>query len=159
MLSNQKELEEIIKKKQFNKEEIHKLIPQREPFLMIDRVLNMDVKNEEITCEKKISFDTDKYLQGHFPNNPVVPGVIMIEMMAQASSVLGKILNIDKNGTFLLVNIDNCKFSGMATIGDILTIKAQNYRKKGNLFISNCNVIKNETIIAKCQITAFLKEI
>ena len=83
----------------------------------------------------------------------------MIEMMAQTSCVLCKSVNIDKIGTYLLTGVDKCKFAGISTIGDELNIYAEIIREKKDLFISTCNIAKNDKIIAQCQITAFRKEI
>ena len=69
------------------KEDIKKYLPHREPFLFVDEVVNIDEENG-IHAKKFVSED-EYFLQGHFPNNPIFPGVIIIEALGQASGILG----------------------------------------------------------------------
>ena len=68
-------------------EEISKFLPHREPFLFIDEIVNIEL-GKKIHCIKRNSSNED-YFRGHFPNNPVMPGVIILEALAQASGILG----------------------------------------------------------------------
>ena len=70
-----------------SKNDVLKYLPHREPFLFVDEVLTLN-KGSDIHAIKRLSGDED-YLKGHFPNNPVMPGVIIIEALAQASGILG----------------------------------------------------------------------
>ena len=70
-----------------SKDDIKKYLPHREPFLFIDEVVNIN-KNHEIHARKIIS-NNEYFLEGHFPGNPIFPGVIIIEAMGQASGILG----------------------------------------------------------------------
>ena len=114
------------------------------------------VDEKKVVCQKCIS-SNEWYLAGHFPGNPVMPGVLMVEGMAQAASIIGKALAIEEEGVLLFASIDECKFSGMATVGDILIVEAIVTKIRGQLVIGECCIKKNDQIIAKCNLKAFRK--
>ena len=74
------------------KDDIKKYLPHRKPFLFIDEVIDID-KNNEIHARKYISKD-EYFLEGHFPDNPIFPGVIIIEALGQASGILGFVTTV-----------------------------------------------------------------
>ena len=88
-------------------EEIKKLLPHRHPFLLIDRVENI-VPGESCTAYKNVSYDA-WFFQGHFPNAPIMPGVLIIEAMAQAAGVLAlsSVSNNDSPDSVLFASINN----------------------------------------------------
>ena len=151
-------LKTLILQKSFDYKGIYEFIPQRPPFLMLDKVIDINIENKKVVCQKCIS-SNEWYLQGHFPSNPVMPGVLMVEGMAQAASIIGKALSVEEKGVLLFASIDECKFLGTATAGDVLTIEAIVEKIKGPLVIGNCCVKKNQEIIARCSLKAFRKEI
>ena len=149
---------DLITQKSFGYNGICRIIPQRPPFLMIDKVINLDIKNKIAICQKCVSAN-EGFFAGHFPNNPIMPGVLMIEAMAQTASIIGKALMNGKKGTLLFASADNVKFSGIATAGDILTIEAKVTKLRDPLVVGECNVKKQEEIICSCSLKAFRKEI
>ena len=90
-----------------SKDEIKKYLPHREPFLFVDEVININ-KNSDIHAKKFISED-EYFLQGHFPNNPIFPGVIIIEALGQVSGILG-FVSMDKTpeegSIYVLAGVD-----------------------------------------------------
>ena len=86
-LNHQFSLKNLASKMQISKDDIKKYLPHREPFLFIDEVVNID-KNNEIHARKMIT-SNEYFLKGHFPGNPIFPGVIIIEALGQASGILG----------------------------------------------------------------------
>ncbi|UCD67206.1 MAG: 3-hydroxyacyl-ACP dehydratase FabZ [Betaproteobacteria bacterium] len=107
-------------------QEIMRLLPHRYPFLLIDRVLACEA-GKEIVALKNVTIN-EPYFGGHFPNFPVMPGVLIIEAMAQASALLAFKtfdLTIDASNVFYFVGIDAARFKKPVTPGDQLIVKAQ----------------------------------
>ncbi len=101
---------------------IQRLLPHRYPFLMVERVVAFE-PGKHIVCTKNVSIN-EPYFQGHFPGQPVMPGVLVIEALAQAGGVLSQ-LTQQENASgklFYLVKIDNAKFSRMVVPGDRLEL-------------------------------------
>lgn len=111
--------------------EIERCIPHRFPFLLVDKVLAYE-PGVSIKAIKNVSIG-DPVLQGHFPGNPVMPGVYMVEAMAQASAVLGK-LSTEASDTCLLMEIDETRFRRIVRPGDTLELKIDVLKQRGNFF-------------------------
>lgn len=159
MLKNEEKLSKLnklINEKSFGRDGVCEFIPQREPFLMIDSVIEINVFNKKVICQKHINSD-EWYLHGHFPNNPVMPGVLMVESMAQAASIIGEALTLENDGIILFAGIEKCNFHDIATVGDTLIIEAEITNIRGPLIIGNCCVKKNDKIIVDCKLKAFKK--
>ena len=101
--------------------EVLKYLPHREPFLFIDEVIDIDLGNS-IHAIKKVLPEED-YLRGHFPRNPIMPGVIIIEALAQASGILG-FKTMDKTpqegSLYVFAGVDNVRFRKRVRPGDTL---------------------------------------
>jgi 3-hydroxyacyl-[acyl-carrier-protein] dehydratase len=101
--------------------EVLKYLPHREPFLFIDEVIEIDLGNS-IHAIKKVLPEED-YLRGHFPGNPIMPGVIIIEALAQASGILG-FKTMDKTpqegSLYVFAGVDNVRFRKRVRPGDTL---------------------------------------
>ncbi|USS84775.1 3-hydroxyacyl-ACP dehydratase FabZ [Fructilactobacillus myrtifloralis] len=102
-----------------NAKEIMELIPNRYPILFIDRVDEM-TPGESIVATKNVTIN-EEYFQGHFPGNPVMPGVLIIESMAQVASILILSSPQFEHKTAYLGSIKNAKFRRMVEPGDVLT--------------------------------------
>ncbi len=102
--------------------EIMGLLPHRFPFLLIDKIVEC-TPGTSITAIKNVSVN-EPFFQGHFPGNPVLPGVLIIEAMAQAGGVLSHITvgDIDPKPLFYLVGVDEARFRRPVTAGDQLEI-------------------------------------
>ena len=101
---------------------IQKLLPHRYPFLLVDRVLDFESASH-IRCIKNVTFN-EPFFQGHFPGQPVMPGVLVIEALAQAGGLLTQLSQITESAgkVFYLVKVDNAKFSRMVVPGDQLEL-------------------------------------
>lgn len=110
-------------------------LPHRFPFLLVDRVLEL-VPGERILALKNVSFN-EPFFTGHFPNHPVMPGVLIIEALAQAAGVLSfKTLGEQpKDGSlYLFVGIDNARFKSQVVPGDQLMLKVCIERRLRNIW-------------------------
>ena len=118
-----------------NKEEIKKILPHREPMLLVDEVELIDG-----VAHGKCHIRGDEYfLQGHFPGNPVVPGVIQCEMMAQSACVL-LASGAAEGCTPMFTSLDKVKFRGQVKHGDTLEKEGGSTRKRGNFYLATCKV-------------------
>jgi beta-hydroxyacyl-ACP dehydratase FabZ len=109
-------------------QEILSILPHRYPFLLVDRVIEHDP--ERIVALKNVSWN-EPFFQGHFPDAPIMPGVLIIEALAQAGGILAaRQIGLDPTThVMLFVAIDNCKFRRPVTPGDQLMLHAQLLRK------------------------------
>jgi len=128
---------------QLDYEDITKILPHRYPFLFIDKVISI-VPGKEIIATKNVSFN-DNFFQGHFPGNPVMPGVLQIEAIAQAAGIMGLYKKGDDqapDGKVLFMGIDNARFRGIVRPGDVLRIevKMQQFRRGTGKFSGKCYV-------------------
>lgn len=142
----------------FNIEEIKKIIPHRDPFLLIDEIIDGD-PGKNVTAIKNVTND-DYFLKGHFPGNPIMPGVLILECMAQASCFLqfNTVENPDKK-MMLLSIINHVKFMQKVIPGDSLVIYVElvkyrlgTARIKGSASVNNKIVAKADfmaTVVAK----------
>ncbi len=114
-----------------NKEEIKKIIPHREPFLFIDEVKEV-IPGKYVSAVKKVSAD-EYYFKGHFPCNPVMPGVILVETMAQAGAVSILLMEEHKGKLVLFAGIDKVRFKKIIKPDDMLEIELKIISMKRNV--------------------------
>ncbi|HKX44530.1 MAG TPA: 3-hydroxyacyl-ACP dehydratase FabZ [Burkholderiaceae bacterium] len=114
--------------------EILRRLPHRYPFLLVDRVIELE-KGKRITALKNVSMN-EPYFVGHFPHRPVMPGVMMLEALAQASAILAfddaGVLP-DANNVFYFVGIDGARFKRPVEPGDQLLLHSQFERSRGGI--------------------------
>ena len=106
-----------------NKEDIEKIIPQRDPFLMIDEVEGY-VPGESCIAYKYVRED-EYYFKGHFPGNPIMPGVLMVEALAQTGAVAILSMEENKGRNALFGGINNLKFKKQVVPGDVLKLEVK----------------------------------
>jgi 3-hydroxyacyl-[acyl-carrier-protein] dehydratase len=109
---------------------IQRIIPHRYPFLLVDKVVDID-GTTSATGIKNVTMN-EPHFQGHFPGTPIMPGVTIIEAMAQTSAVMvGATMGLmDKNMLIYFMGIDNCKFRRKVVPGDVLRMTVQTTRGK-----------------------------
>ena len=112
-----------------NQEQIKEIIPHRDPFLLIDEVLEMEL-GKRIVARKHIKAD-DFWFKGHFPEYPVVPGVLMIEMLAQAGAVAMLSMEEHKGKIGFLAGVDKAKFRRQVVPGDTLLLEVEIIKVRG----------------------------
>ena len=116
---------------------IQALLPHRYPFLLVDRVVEFE-PHKRVLGIKNVTLN-EPYFQGHFPGHPVMPGVLVIEALAQAGGILTQLSHqADATGKlFYLVKIDNAKFSRMVVPGDRLELEVTLKRTIRNMALFN----------------------
>jgi 3-hydroxyacyl-[acyl-carrier-protein] dehydratase len=142
-----------------NIQEILSMIPHRYPFIMIDRVIDYDTHN--LTAIKNVSIN-EPYIQGHFPGNHIMPGVMMIESMAQASTVLAfkhiednsDIMKYFKGAGVLFSGADQIKFKKVVLPGDQLYVYTTLVRNARNLFEFESRIEVQGIIVAEAKLKA-----
>lgn len=112
-----------------NRQQIEEVLPHRDPFLLIDEVVEME-PGKSVKARKYIKAD-DFWFKGHFPQKPVVPGVLIIEMLAQAGAVAMLSLDENKGKIGFLGGVDKAKFRRMVVPGDVLTLDVEIIKVKG----------------------------
>ena len=139
-------------------EKIMEMIPHRYPFLLIDRVINL-VPNESATGIKNVSVN-EPHFTGHFPSRRVMPGVLIIEAMAQTSAILVvETLNLHSAGKLVyFMSIENARFRKPVVPGDTMHIHVKKDRNRGNVwkFISEATV--EGVRVAEATFTAMIMD-
>ncbi|MES2663873.1 MAG: 3-hydroxyacyl-ACP dehydratase FabZ [Pseudomonadota bacterium] len=133
--------------------DIQTLLPHRFPFLLVDRVIDFQ-PNEWIHAYKNITVN-ESFFQGHFPDNPLMPGVLIIEAIAQTCGLLG-FLSIGKppqsSTQYVLVGADDMRFKAPVIPGDRLSIHAKLIHKKRGIWKFDCVADVDKKIVSKGQI-------
>jgi 3-hydroxyacyl-[acyl-carrier-protein] dehydratase len=134
--------------------EIMETIPHRYPFLMLDRVLEMTA--DSVVGLKNVTIN-EPFFQGHFPGEPIMPGVMIIEAMAQAGAVLGlSLLQHLKGNSVYFMGMDKVRFRKPVRPGDQLVIKAQLMKQKGTIFKIKAEAFVDEHLVAEAELMAML---
>lgn len=134
-----------------NKEEIKEIIPQREPFLMIDEVEEY-VPGESAIAYKNVD-ENEWYFKGHFPGNPIMPGVLIAESLAQTGAVAILSMEENKGRNALFGGIDKMKFKKMVVPGDRLKLEVRIIKRKGPIGVGEAIAKVNDKIAAKGELT------
>lgn len=148
-----------INQKQLSYMDIFHTLPHRFPFLLVDKVLDLkrgDKKGlgDEVVAQKNVTFN-EPYFQGHFPENPIMPGVIVIEAMAQTSAMMAyRPHPKGEKWKFFILGIDKARFRKPIVPGDVLHIKCKTTKIKGVFYTFDCGVHCDGELKAEAEIFA-----
>lgn len=117
-MANQKE-----HPKRMDVKDIVKILPHRYPFLLVDKITELDMEKGTIVGLKNVTIN-EAFFQGHFPDAPIMPGVLILEALAQAGGVLVHLLS-NSNKIAVLLNVNQAKFRTPVKPGDTLTLKCE----------------------------------
>ncbi len=134
-----------------NKEQIKEIIPQREPFLMIDEVEDY-IPGESAIAYKYIN-ESEYYFKGHFPSNPIMPGVLITESLAQTGAVAILSMEENKGKNALFGGIDKMKFKRQVVPGDKLKLEVKIIKRKGPIGVGEALATVDGKVAAKGELT------
>lgn len=143
----------------YNVEEIMKMIPHRYPFLLVDR-LEIEVPGEKGIGLKNVTMN-EEFFQGHFPNNPVMPGVLQIEAMAQTAGAIV----VEARGNYeekkvgvFFMSIDAVKFRKPVKPGDQLKMHVEKIKARRNVFVFRGETKVDGQVVSEAEFTAMIVE-
>lgn len=142
----------------FEIQELLRLLPHRYPFLLVDRVVDY-VANDSIVAYKNVSFN-EPFFQGHFPGLPVMPGVLIVEAMAQAGGlmVLKSMGEAIDGKIFLFSGIERVRFRKQVVPGDTLELRSKLIRQKMMLWKMSGQALVNGKLAAEAELTAAIAD-
>lgn len=133
-----------------NREQIMEVIPHRDPFLLIDEVLEME-EGKRVSARKYMRED-DYWFKGHFPEKPVTPGVLMVEMLAQAGAVCILSQPEFKGKIALFAGIDKVKFRRQVVPGDVLDLEVEIISQRGPIGVGKAVASVDGQKAVTCEI-------
>ena len=140
--------------------EIQKILPHRFPFLLVDRITAL-VPGESVEGYKNVTIG-EQIFQGHFPDHPIYPGVMIIEGMAQAGGVLAfqsmdaKGQENTKDKVVYFMSIDNAKFRNPVRPGDQLVYKLSVIKQRGNIWVLDAKAHVDDKLVAEAELKAMI---
>lgn len=140
--------------------QIMKHLPHRYPFLLVDRVLEL-VPNERVVAIKNVTMN-EPHFPGHFPNHPVMPGVLMIEALAQTAGLLAfksADLPVDENTVIYFVGIDGARFKRPVVPGDQLLMEANVLRVSRGIWKFAAKATVNGQLAVEAELMCTLKQL
>lgn len=143
----------------YNISEIMKMLPHRYPFLLVDR-LEIETPGEKGVGIKNLTMN-ELFFQGHFPDNPIMPGVLQIEAMAQTAGciVVCADENYEKNKrNVLFMSVDGVKFRKPVRPGDQLKMHLEKIRERRNIYVFKGVAMVDDTIVSEAELTAMIVE-
>lgn len=130
-------------------------LPHRYPFLLIDRIINIDA-DDSATGVKNVTIN-EPHFAGHFPENPIMPGVLIIEAMAQtAGAICLHARGVDRPGVVYFMTIDNAKFRKPVVPGDQLLLHVKKMKSRGNIVKFACIAEVDGDKVAEAEVTAMI---
>ncbi len=135
-------------------QKILELLPHRYPFLLVDKIIDIDGDNSAIGI-KNVTMN-EPHFTGHFPGQPVMPGVLIIEGMAQAAGAICMMAAEIEADVVYFMTIDNARFRKPVVPGDVLELHVQKTKKRGNIWKFHCDAIVDGAKVAEADIGAML---
>tara|TARA_Y200000002_G_scaffold226215_1_gene186720 strand:- start:108 stop:560 length:453 start_codon:yes stop_codon:yes gene_type:complete len=137
-------------------DEIKRLIPHRYPFLFIDKVENI-INGKSATGIKNVTVN-EPHFEGHFPTKAIMPGVLIVESMAQTAAILvSRTLNISDHGFLVyFMSIENAKFRKLVQPGDVLYLEILVKRNRSNTWKFSGNAFVEKKLVAEANFTAMM---
>lgn len=149
---------------QLNIQQIKEILPHRYPFLLIDKILEINIEERTAIAQKNITAN-EEFFNGHFPNQPIMPGVLIVEAMAQAIGVLGvKMLGsdhdpLDHKKFFVLAGINKARIKRPVVPGDVLKFYVTMGKIKRGVCKSQAQAYVDGVLVASAEFIAAYREV
>lgn len=139
-------------------EDIQRRIPHRYPFLFIDSVKDINLNKSAIGV-KNVTFN-EPHFQGHFPKKPIMPGVTIVEAMAQTSAILvsHSLGTLDEELLVYFMTLDNCRFRKIVSPGDVLELHVSVLRKGSKIWKFQGRAIVDNSVVSEAVFSAMLEK-
>ncbi len=140
--------------------EILETLPHRYPFLLVDKVIEV-IPGERIVAQKNVSIN-EEFFNGHFPHYPVMPGVLIVEALAQAAGILSfKTMGSksDANSLYFFVGIDNCRFKRPVVPGDLVMLHVSIERQSRLLWKYKAQALVDGQVAAEADLMCALRDL
>ncbi|MBC8418900.1 MAG: 3-hydroxyacyl-ACP dehydratase FabZ [Proteobacteria bacterium] len=138
-------------------EDIIKILPHRYPFLLVDKIIDMEL-NKRVVGIKNVTAN-ESFFQGHFPGNPIMPGVLIIEAMAQVGGILARmsipgVMERGKSGSILFVSMDKVKFRKPVVPGDQIRFELEPLRTGSRIWKMTGKAFVDGDLVAEADLMA-----
>jgi 3-hydroxyacyl-[acyl-carrier-protein] dehydratase len=134
----------------FNAKEVAGILPHRYPFLLVDRVIDLDLEENRIVAQKNVTMN-EQFFQGHFPFAPIMPGVLILEALAQTGGILVHRKGYDRKLAVLL-NMNNVKFRRPVVPGDVLILHATALHLSNRAGKFTTKALVDDRVVAEAEI-------
>lgn len=135
--------------------ELFKLLPHRYPFLLIDRIEQVEGGDKAVGI-KNVTVN-EPHFTGHFPGEPIMPGVLIVEAMAQTAGAISAKFNSDgKRKLVYFMTIDDCRFRKPVVPGDVLELHVEKTKQRGQIFKFDCAALVSGEKVAEAKIGAMM---
>lgn len=157
-----------VNNKQIDSVGIRKILPHRYPFALLDKIVDWNIEERSIVAQKNVTINED-FFNGHFPEFPVMPGVLIVEAMAQATAILGELMAetlfadvVKRAGggrrTFMLAGIDKVRVKKPVVPGDVLIIESRMVKQKNIICTAESVAKVDGQIVCSSQLMAAYKD-
>ena len=136
--------------------DIHNLLPHRYPFLMVDRIVEIEPEKRAVGI-KNVTIN-EEFFQGHFPGNPIMPGVLIVEALAQVAGILAFRSGASEGKTVYFMSIEKAKFRRPVVPGDQLRLEVSVLQFRGNVWKFTGNAFIEDKIAAEAEFTAMVTD-
>ena len=135
--------------------ELMELLPHRYPFLLVDKIVKIDGDDSAVGI-KNVTVN-EPHFQGHFPSRPIMPGVLLVEAMAQTAGAICARKQGAGGNLVYFMTIDNARFRKPVVPGDRVEFRVQKQKQRGNIWKFHCDALVDDVLVAEADIGAMMR--